>query len=45
MLYMNYTLDDLENQDYDLLMEILNLDDEKVANDEVIENPLDLLKL
>ncbi|WP_202987255.1 hypothetical protein [Ligilactobacillus araffinosus] len=42
---LNWTLDQVENQDYYLLMEILGMDDEQVANDEVIDDPRKLLDL
>ena len=42
---LNWTLDQVENQDYYLLMEILGMDDEQVANDEVIDDPRELLNL
>lgn len=42
---LNWTLDQVENQDYYLLMEILGMDDEQVAADEVIDDPRELLNL
>lgn len=42
---LNWTLDEVEQQDYYLLMEILGMDDEQVANDEVIDDPRKLLDL
>lgn len=42
---LNWTLDEVENQDYYLLMEILGMDEEEVANDEVIDDPRELLNL
>lgn len=42
---LNWTLDQVENQDYYLLMEILGMDDEQVENDEVIDDPRELLNL
>lgn len=42
---LNWTLDEVEQQDYYLLMEILGMDDEEVANDEVIDDPRELLNL
>lgn len=42
---LNWTLDQVENQDYYLLMEILGMDDEQVANDEVIDDTRELLNL
>lgn len=42
---LNWTLDEVENQDYYLLMEILGMDDEQVENDEVIDDPRELLNL
>lgn len=42
---LNWTLDQVENQDYYLLMEILGMDDEQVAQDEVIDDPRKLLDL
>ncbi|WP_155728952.1 hypothetical protein [Ligilactobacillus aviarius] len=42
---LNWTLDEVEQQDYYLLMEILGMDDEQVANDEVIDDPRELLNL
>ena len=42
---LNWTLDQVENQDYYLLMEILGMDDEEVANDKVIDDPRKLLDL
>lgn len=42
---LNWTLDEVEQQDYYLLMEILGMDDEDVANDEVIDDPRELLNL
>ena len=42
---LNWTLEEVENQDYYLLMEILGMDDEQVANDEVIDDPRELLNL
>lgn len=43
IINLNWTLDEIENQDYYLLMDILSLDDDNVANDEVIEDPRELL--
>lgn len=42
---LNWTLDEVEQQDYYLLIEILGMDDEQVANDEVIDDPRELLNL
>lgn len=42
---LNWTLDQVENQDYYLLMEILGMDDGAVENDEVIDDPRELLNL
>ena len=42
---LNWTLDEVEQQDYYLLMEILGMDDEEVANDEVIDDPREVLNL
>ena len=42
---LNWTLDQVENQDYYLLMEILCMDDEQVSTDEVIDDPRELLNL
>lgn len=42
---LNWTLEEVEQQDYYLLMEILGMDDEQVANDEVIDDPRELLNL
>lgn len=42
---LNWTLDEVENQDYYLLMEILGMDEEEVAQDEVIDDPRELLNL
>lgn len=42
---LNWTLDELEQQDYYLLMEILGIDDTQVANDEVIDDPRKLLNM
>lgn len=42
---LNWTLDEVESQDYFLLMEILGQDDAQVANDEVIDDPMDLLNM
>ena len=42
---LNWALDEVEQQDYYLLMEILGMDDEQVANDEVIDDPRELLNL
>lgn len=42
---LNWTLDQVENQDYYLLMEILGMDDEAVNNDKVIDDPRELLNL
>lgn len=42
---LNWTLDEVEQQDYYLLMEILGMDDEQVANDKVIDDPRELLNL
>lgn len=42
---LNWTLDQIENQDYYLLMEILGVDDAQVANEEVIDDPRALLNM
>lgn len=42
---LNWTLDQVENQDYYLLMEILGVDDAQVANEEVIDDPRALLNM
>lgn len=42
---LNWTLDEVESQDYFLLMEILGQDDAQAANDEVIDDPMDLLNM
>lgn len=42
---LNWTLDEVENQDYYLLMEILGMDEEEVTQDEVIDDPRELLNL
>lgn len=42
---LNWTLDEVENQDYYLLMEIIGMDEEEVAQDEVIDDPRELLNL
>lgn len=42
---LNWTLEEVEQQDYYLLMEILGMDDEQVANEEVIDDPRELLNM
>lgn len=42
---LNWTLEEVEQQDYYLLMEILGMDDEQVANDKVIDDPRELVNL
>lgn len=42
---LNWTLEEVEQQDYYLLMEILGMDDGAVENDEVIDDPRALLNM
>lgn len=40
---LHYSLDEIENTDYYLLMEILGADSEEIKQETVYDNPLDLM--